>query len=1088
LVEKWSKKWYDVATKNKKEMRNKISLFEKLSHLAISAMVILASSSTSYLLKLPIAHAATIITVADTADSANDSNCTTGTDNITLREAFSSGEGCVNDSTSPDTSYTVNLTSIGIYFTSVTLTVPVNTSVTIDGPGSGLTTIQSTTTDPFLVTSGGTSSLTLTGFVLEASTVNQYVIGVATPFTGDVSLDDVLMTAQETIPLYIGAGSTDGSDSTGNISITNSSFDANNNGVYFGLMPGMFSVTRPHIFNGNITITNNSFHLDDGTGGIGASHAITFLEASATTTDIENNSIAMVGTGNMSGGIFMGDYYDLDVASGDPVIIAANTITGGPDFGGGITFQGSSSGGVTIGSNNISGNVVGANTAVLSIFNDLCLTTACANVVATSITSNVINVTASGSFGFMSSAIVTSADTNAIAYNAITLSDGADGVIPNTSGILCVGANSPQTCHIVGNNISGFGQYGIAGIVTADGVTQNLNIQNNLVHDALDMAAVGIAAQAADYGAGDPEGDTMNFHVVNNTVANVSNSGGGAIIIDTNKTTVSGDTVEATIFNNILESNQNGLGSLTSGGSEAGITLHADYNLVHTYVIPPGTENYFGNVNTGAIAAAAHDVATFANFTGPGDYSLTTSSPAKNAGIGTLNSVTAPTTDAIGTDRPQGAGFDMGAFELVANDAPSSHAGSDQYTSIDESNSLDCSGSTDPEDDTLTYNWVKSAGDSVTGFTSGTGTATRTFTPTSLGDYTFVCAVNDGVNPTATDTVVVHATAKRIAGASDRYDTAVKISQTQFPTAHTINRLVIASGENYPDALAAGPLAAVIGGPILLTQKNTLPSQTNTEITRVLKTSDANGSTTDIYVIGGTAAISNAVLNSIKGLHPGFEVKRIAGATDRVDTAIAISKEMDALRGNPISFAIASGYNSMDAAAIAVPMTDAGIQVGTTSNWRRSAVLLTNTSNLDSRVSAYLNSKKSGVVAMYIAGSTSNVSASAQTALNTIFGASKVTRVSATDHYDLPPMIASQFYSTPSKVGVTTGENFPDVLAAGPLAASLHMPLFYSDNVVVNDSISYYMDHHLATLDSVYVFGGTAAISNNTKQTLQAHL
>lgn len=1062
-------------------MRNKISFFEKLSRIALMTMVVFVSSGTAYILRLPTARALTTITVNDTTDGFGNSDCTDG---ATIREAFGTGNGCVNDDTSPDTAYAISVQS-GTYVTSIPVTSPADTSVTMTGQGAGSTTISSTSTNPFITTTAGSGALSISNITITAATEFQYVVGVETPMDGNLTIDHTVINAGNAIPLYIGANSTDGVDSLGGASITNSTFNGDNNGIYVGLMPGLFEISRAHDFASQFNITSNVFNIDNGTGGVGAPSAIAFLAASAP-MDIETNDINMTGTNNIASGVFVGNFYDgVGALLLDPTVIAVNDISGSPDLGGGIKVENPSLGvGVTIGANTITGNISGT---PIEVFNSDCLSVSCGNAESAAITSNVINVTASGGLDMISSGILVYTNTNTIAYNSVTLSDGAGGVIPETNGITCI-AFYDQTCNVSGNDVSGFGQFGIAGILPTDSNTLTMNVENNLVHDAVDMGVRGITAQAANYGLGDPEDTIINFNVKNNTVANVSNSGGGAIVTDTDATSVAGDTVNAVIFNNVLEGNAYGIGTITAGGSDETVTMYNDYNLVHTDIIAPASDNYFGTMSTGDVAAGAHDVSSAANFVGSGDYSLALGSPALNVGAATFHSVNAPSMDIQGTSRPQGSAYDLGAFEKVVNTSPTANAGADQYTSINETNTLDCSGSTDPEDDTLTYNWVKTAGDSVTGFTSGTGTATRTFTPTSLGDYTFVCAVNDGVNPTATDTVVVHATAKRIAGASDRYDTAVKISQTQFPTAHTINRLVIASGENYPDALAAGPLAAVIGGPILLTQKNTLPSQTNTEITRVLKTSDANGSTTDIYVIGGTAAISDAVLNSIKGLHPGFEVKRIAGATDRVDTAIAISKEMDALRGNPISFAIASGYNSMDAAAIAVPMADTGIQVGSTSNWRRSAVLLTNTSNLDSRVSAYLNSKKSGVVAMYIAGSTSNVSASAQTALNTIFGASKVTRVSATDHYDLPPMIASQFYSTPSKVGVTTGENFPDVLAAGPLAASLHMPLFYSDNVVVNDSISYYMDHHLATLDSVYVFGGTAAISNNTKGTFQTHL
>lgn len=48
-----------------------------------------------------------------------------------------------------------------------------------------------------------------------------------------------------------------------------------------------------------------------------------------------------------------------------------------------------------------------------------------------------------------------------------------------------------------------------------------------------------------------------------------------------------------------------------------------------------------------------------------------------------------------------------------------------------------------------------------------------------------------------------------------RYDTMSRIADTAFPD--TASTVVIASGENYPDALAASGFAGVKDSPILMT-------------------------------------------------------------------------------------------------------------------------------------------------------------------------------------------------------------------------------------------------------------------------------
>ncbi|MEA3502857.1 MAG: cell wall-binding repeat-containing protein, partial [Actinomycetota bacterium] len=72
-------------------------------------------------------------------------------------------------------------------------------------------------------------------------------------------------------------------------------------------------------------------------------------------------------------------------------------------------------------------------------------------------------------------------------------------------------------------------------------------------------------------------------------------------------------------------------------------------------------------------------------------------------------------------------------------------------------------------------------------------------------------------------------TVSRIAG-SNRYATAAAVSTQTFPTADTV---YLATGLNFPDALAAGPVAAANGAPILLVRTDSVPSETLDEIDRL---------------------------------------------------------------------------------------------------------------------------------------------------------------------------------------------------------------------------------------------------------------
>jgi putative cell wall-binding protein len=116
----------------------------------------------------------------------------------------------------------------------------------------------------------------------------------------------------------------------------------------------------------------------------------------------------------------------------------------------------------------------------------------------------------------------------------------------------------------------------------------------------------------------------------------------------------------------------------------------------------------------------------------------------------------------------------------------------------------------------------------------------------------------------------------RLAG-TDRYATAAAISSATF--ARGVDVAYVATGENYPDALAAVPRATADGAPLLLTRRNAIPAATSAELQRL-----APGR---IVLLGGTLVVSEAVRVALGGLTTA-PVTRLAGA-DRYGTAAAIA-------------------------------------------------------------------------------------------------------------------------------------------------------------------------------------------------------
>lgn len=91
---------------------------------------------------------------------------------------------------------------------------------------------------------------------------------------------------------------------------------------------------------------------------------------------------------------------------------------------------------------------------------------------------------------------------------------------------------------------------------------------------------------------------------------------------------------------------------------------------------------------------------------------------------------------------------------------------------------------------------------------------------------------------------------KRIAGAN-RYETSEKIAE-EFGKSDVV---VLASGTNFADALAAAPLAKKMNAPIVLVKKDSLSENAKKLVKEAKK----------VYVIGGENTISNKVVDEIKG-------------------------------------------------------------------------------------------------------------------------------------------------------------------------------------------------------------------------------
>jgi putative cell wall-binding protein len=145
-------------------------------------------------------------------------------------------------------------------------------------------------------------------------------------------------------------------------------------------------------------------------------------------------------------------------------------------------------------------------------------------------------------------------------------------------------------------------------------------------------------------------------------------------------------------------------------------------------------------------------------------------------------------------------------------------------------------------------------------------------------------------------------TVERQSGA-DRYATAASISAHTFAPGAPI--AYVATGLNFPDALAAAAAAARLGGPVLLVTQSSIPAATQTELLRLKPAR--------IVVAGGSGVVADSVLTQLAAFTAGT-VERQYGA-NRYATAAAVSAHVFA-PGAPIAY-VATGLNFPDALAAA---------------------------------------------------------------------------------------------------------------------------------------------------------------------------
>ncbi len=193
-------------------------------------------------------------------------------------------------------------------------------------------------------------------------------------------------------------------------------------------------------------------------------------------------------------------------------------------------------------------------------------------------------------------------------------------------------------------------------------------------------------------------------------------------------------------------------------------------------------------------------------------------------------------------------------------------------------------------------------------------------------------------------------TVSRVTG-SDRYGYAAAISRSAFATATVA---VLVGDDSWVDAFSAAPLAHLLGGPVLVSARNSLPASTKTELARL--------GVTRIVIVGDSSDVSTSLRRS---LARRYAVTRVSGS-DRYATANAVAREIAKLSGGVLADGRAVVVGDSFTAALA------GSSVAAREGW---PLLYTKKSAVPSATRSTLAAI--GASSTLVVGSASSVSAAA---------------------------------------------------------------------------------------------------------------
>ncbi len=293
----------------------------------------------------------------------------------------------------------------------------------------------------------------------------------------------------------------------------------------------------------------------------------------------------------------------------------------------------------------------------------------------------------------------------------------------------------------------------------------------------------------------------------------------------------------------------------------------------------------------------------------------------------------------------------------------------------------------------------------------------------------------------------------RIAGTT-RYATSAAAALTGWPDG--ADAVILASGEDWADALSASPLSTSLDAPVLLTPQASLTASTTAAINALQPSR--------IIVLGSEAAVASSVAEAARqaaGI-PAEAVERIAGA-DRYATAALVAERVGLRPGAGVT--IVAGTAFPDATSASAYSGMLGMPI-----------LLTRSDSIPAPTAAFLAAHSEEITRAVAVGGPPVIST---TVIGTLRTTLEVTWLYGPDRYQTNVAVLRRFWPTGRMTPViATAVDFPDALTAGAFAASDGQPVVLCGNKYLAPKTREWVMVNNARIPGFTMVGSTGVLSN----------